>query len=131
MNEKRSGYRICHISDKMDSILRERRVILGMTQQQVADKAHIKIQQYQKFESGARNIMTSSFQLACRVIEALEMDISDFYHGEFSIGEEVYWEDHVLKYRKTGRPVDADVEPAEIAESRLKIKHEDEGDSLE
>ena len=71
-----SGYRICHASDKMDSILREHRIILGLTQQQVADKAQIKIQQYQKFESGERNIMTCSFQIACRVIEALEMDIS-------------------------------------------------------
>ena len=54
-----SGFQICHFEEK--SILRERRVILGMTQQQVADKAHIVLQQYQKFESGERNIMTCSF----------------------------------------------------------------------
>lgn len=50
-----------------------------MTQQQVADKAHIVLQQYQKFESGERNIMTCSFQIACRIIEALEMDITAFF----------------------------------------------------
>lgn len=63
-------------------ILREKRVALEMTQQQVADKAGIKLQQYQKFESGERNIMTCSFQIACRVIEALGMDISKFFHGD-------------------------------------------------
>lgn len=72
-----SGFQTCHLEEK--SILRERRVILGMTQQQVADKAHIVLQQYQKFESGERNIMTCSFQIACRIIEALEMDITAFF----------------------------------------------------
>ena len=80
-----------------------------MTQQEVADKAKIKLQQYQKFESGSRDIMTSSFRIACRVIEALGMNISDFYHGKYVFGEEVYAEDVVLKYKKTGRPIDEDV----------------------
>ena len=105
------GYRPVHFgSAPWPSILREKRINLRMTQQQVADKAEIKIQQYQKFESGERNIMTCSFQLACRVIEALEMDITDFFHGKYIIGEETYMEDGVLKYTKTGRPVDEDVE---------------------
>lgn len=103
-----SGYRICHASDKMDSILREHRIILGLTQQQVADKAKIKIQQYQKFESGERNIMTCSFQIACRVIEALEMDISKFYHGDYTIGEEVYPSKEGLRYKKTGHLTNED-----------------------
>lgn len=103
-----SGYRICHASDKMDSILREHRIILGLTQQKVADKAKIKIQQYQKFESGERNIMTCSFQIACRVIEALEMDISKFYHGDYTIGEEVYPSKEGFRYKKTGRLTNED-----------------------
>ena len=53
--------------------------------------------------------MTCSFRIACRVIEALGMNISDFYHGEYVIGEEIYSEDGVLKYKKTGRPIDEDV----------------------
>ncbi len=105
-----SGCQIVH-ADKQPwaSILREKRLTLRMTQQEVADKAKIKLQQYQKFESGTRNIMTSSFQLACRVIEALGMNVSDFYHGEYVFGEEIYAEEGVIKYKKTGRPINEDV----------------------
>lgn len=85
-----SGYQIVHMDKKKGSILREKRVVQNLTQQQVADKAGIKLQQYQKFESNERNIMTASFQLACKVIEALGMDVSDFFHGEYVIGEEIY-----------------------------------------
>ena len=53
------------------SILREKRLVLGLTQQQVADLAKISCCQYQRFESGERNIMTASFQIACRIIKAL------------------------------------------------------------
>lgn len=84
--ENFSGYQLCHLS--YHSILRAKRDSLGLTQQQVADKANIKLQQYQKFESGERNIMTASFRIACRVIEALGMDISKFYHGKYIIDEE-------------------------------------------
>ena len=71
------------------NLLREKRVILGMTQQNVANKAKITLQQYQKFESGERSIMTCSSQIACRVIEALQMDISKFYHGDYLIDKEM------------------------------------------
>ena len=98
---------MCHFDNK--SILREKRVVLGMTQQQVADKAHIVLQQYQKFESGERNIMTCSFQIACRIIEALEMDITAFFHGEYVFGEEVYLSSDGLKYKKTGKSTNEDV----------------------
>ena len=107
--EDLSGYQMCHLKDTMESVLKEKRV---------ADKAKITLQQYQKFESGARNIMTSSFQLACRVIEALGMNISDFYHGEYTIGEEVYAEDGVLKYVKTGKDIHMDVEPVAAEERK-------------
>ena len=65
--------------------LKERRVTSGLTQQQVADKAGIKLQQYQKFESGERNLRAASFQLACRVLEALELDITRYYHGGYDL----------------------------------------------
>lgn len=102
-----SGFQMCHFDNK--SILREKRVILGMTQQQVADKAHIVLQQYQKFESGERNIMTCSFQIACRIIEALEMDIAAFFHGDYVFGKEVCFSADGLKYKKTGKSTDEDV----------------------
>lgn len=60
-----------------------------MTQQEVADRANITLRQYQRLESGERNILTSSFGLACRVIEALDMDVSKFYHGDYYLEEEL------------------------------------------
>ena len=107
------NFRIVHMSRKNDSILFEKRIILRMTQKEIADKAHITVAQYSKFESGERNIMTASFQIACRVIEALEMDPTRFFHNEYVIGEEVYHnEKGRLSYVKTGRPVDEDVTEA-------------------
>ncbi len=105
-----SGFQICHVEDRDETknLLREKRLVLRMTQKQVADKAKISLQQYQKFESGARNLRTCSFQIACRVIEALDMDISDFYHGQYAFGEEVYLENGDLKYVKTGMSVNND-----------------------
>ena len=65
------------------AVLSERRQMLRMTQQEVADQANITLRQYQRLESGERNILTSSFGLACRVIEAL----SKFYHGDYYLEE--------------------------------------------
>ena len=104
-----SGFQMCHLDDDMHSVLYEQRIVHGMTQKQVAEKANITLQQYQKFESGARNIMTCSFRIACRVIEALDLNISDFYHGKYVLGEEVYVVGKKLYYKKTKRPVDEDV----------------------
>ena len=86
------GFQMVHFSNKMDDILREKRVVQGLTQQQVADRAKISLRQYQSFESGERNIRTASFQLACRVIEALGMDPTKFFHDEYVIGDlRPYW----------------------------------------
>ncbi len=69
---------------KNGSILRERRLALGLTQQQIADKAGIKLQHYQAFEGGQRNLMTASFRIACSVLEALDLDIAKYYSGEYA-----------------------------------------------
>lgn len=58
--------------------LKDRRHKLKLTQQAVADKARIQLQQYQKFEGGQRNILTVSFTVACAVLNALDFDISVF-----------------------------------------------------
>ena len=76
------GWRTCRVEDK--DVLRDFREKLGLTQQQVADKAEIGIRQYQKFESGERRISSSSFRIACAVIMALELDITKFYKGEYA-----------------------------------------------
>ena len=103
------GFSLCHIDSNIHNILKERRVILGLTQQQVADKAKIIVQQYQKLESGERKIMSASFNIACRVIEALEMNVSDFYHGKYMLGEEIYSSKEGLRYKKTGKLINEDV----------------------
>lgn len=83
------GFRIVHVDKNLHNILLDRRIDLRLTQQQVADRADISLTQYQRFERGERKLMTSSFKTACKVIEALEMNISDFYHGKYVLGEEV------------------------------------------
>ncbi len=108
-NDELKGYQLCHVADDMRSVLYEQRIVHRLTQKQVAERANITLQQYQKFESGARNIMTSSFRIACRVIEALELDITAFFHGEYVIGEEVFFVGKKIYYKKTGRPIDEDV----------------------
>ena len=105
--EDLTGYSLIHL--KTENILREKRVTMNLTQKEVAERAKITVQSYQRFESGERNIKTASFQLACRVIEALGMDISDFYHGKYTIGEKVYAENGELRYQKTGRLIEEDV----------------------
>lgn len=104
-----SGFQMVHAHNDMHSILREKRVVLGLTQKQVADRANILLQQYQKFESGERNILSGSFKTACKVIEALEMDISKFYHGEYVFGEEIYDSPEGLRYKKTGKLTTEDI----------------------
>lgn len=69
------------------AVLSVRRQMLRMTQQEVADRANITLRQYQRLESGERSILTCSFGLACRVIEALDMDVSKFYHGDYYLEE--------------------------------------------
>ena len=80
-------YCLMRVEEK--SVLKDYREELGLTQQQVADKAKIQLRQYQRFESGERNLSSSSFSIACRVIEALGLDISKYYHGAYVIGDEV------------------------------------------
>ena len=105
-----SGFHTLHIRKKKNSILWEKRINLRLTQKEVAERAGITLAQYSKFENGDRNVMTASFQLACRVIDALGMDPTKFYHNEYLLGEEVFFNDSgEMCYVKTGRPVNEDV----------------------
>lgn len=70
-------------------ILKDYREKLGLTQQQIADKAKIQLRQYQRFESGERNLSSSSFNIACRVMEALGLDPTKYFHGDYVFGDEV------------------------------------------
>ena len=71
------------------TILKSAREQLGMTQQQTADKARINLRQYQRFESGERNLTSSSFNIGCNVLEALEIDIVKFKNGDYALAEEL------------------------------------------
>ncbi len=66
-----------------NKILKIFRTCKQLTQQQVADKANINYRQYQKFESGERDVMNGSFKLVCRLLNALEIDINKFYQGNY------------------------------------------------
>ena len=87
MRKTDSEYGFQTIIPTAAAVLSEKRQILRLTQQEVADRAKITLRQYQRLESGERNILTSSFGLACRVIEALDMDASKFYHGDYYLEE--------------------------------------------
>ena len=104
------GYSVVFPEGKDYRILRERRVTSNLTQQQVADKAGIKLQQYQKFESGERNLRTASFQVACRVLEALDLDIVKYFHKGYAWGEKRFLDSEGWKFEKTRKLVDEDVE---------------------
>ncbi len=100
-----TGYHIVNLTPA--AMLHEMRVRLGLSQAQIAEKAEISQQMYQRFESGKRNLMTSSFAVTCKVLEALNMDITRFYHGEYVIGGEIYFDrDGKLRYIETGKLVD-------------------------
>lgn len=71
-------------------VLKKRRRQLGMTLQDVADKAGIDIKQYQRFESGDRELASASFMTTVQVIKALEMDPVKYAAGEYEIKELIY-----------------------------------------
>jgi len=60
-------------------VLQNHRKELRLTQQETANRAGIMLQQYQKFESGERKLRTASFDIACGVLEALELDIEQVF----------------------------------------------------
>lgn len=80
------AFQVMRVEEKW--ILRDFREKLAITQQEVADKANIQLRQYQRFEVGERNLSSSSFSIACRVIEALGLDIAKYHHGDYVLVDE-------------------------------------------
>lgn len=66
------------INIRIGRIIRRRRRLLGLTQQQVADVAGISFQQIQKYESAANTISAARL---CTIARALSAPVSDFYAG--------------------------------------------------
>lgn len=58
--------------------IRHRRWLVGMTQQQLAERVGIKFQQIQKYETGANRVSASRLW---DISEALEVPVSFFFEG--------------------------------------------------
>ena len=58
--------------------IRHRRWLIGMTQQQLAERVGIKFQQIQKYETGANRVSASRLW---DISEALEVPVSFFFEG--------------------------------------------------
>lgn len=58
--------------------VRQRRWMIGMTQQQLANRVGIKFQQIQKYETGANRISASRLW---DIAEALDVPVSFFFEG--------------------------------------------------
>lgn len=58
--------------------VRHRRWLVGMTQQQLAEKVGIKFQQIQKYETGANRVSASRLW---DISEALDVPVSFFFEG--------------------------------------------------
>ena len=58
--------------------IRHRRWLVGVTQQQLAEKVGIKFQQIQKYETGANRVSASRLW---DIAESLEVDVSIFFAG--------------------------------------------------
>ena len=77
-------------------ILIGQREKLGLSQEEVAEKAGITLKQYQKFEGHDRNLSSSSFRIVHAVLSALNLDITAFNKGKYSI-EEISEDDPIYK----------------------------------
>ncbi len=58
--------------------IRHRRWLIGMTQQQLAEKVGIKFQQIQKYETGANRVSASRLW---DIAEAVDVPVSFFFEG--------------------------------------------------
>ena len=64
-------------------MLIKQREKLGLSQEEVAKKAGIKLEQYQRYEQVGVNISSASLRIVYAVLTALELDTSAFDRGEY------------------------------------------------
>jgi len=77
-------------------VLRGARENLGLSAGQIASKANVSLRQYQRFESGERSLSASSFSIARRVLEALELNVYSFGKGNDDDSSETA----IMEYRE-------------------------------
>jgi transcriptional regulator with XRE-family HTH domain len=66
-------------------MLIKQREKLGLTQEEVAERAGITLKQYQRFEMQDVNISSSTFQIVHAVLKALELDTTSFDKGDYAL----------------------------------------------
>jgi len=69
------------IQKNMPELIKRRREKLGLTQQQVADIASISTRQYQRFETGERQISGTAFRIGVAIADILEMEVHELVHN--------------------------------------------------
>lgn len=74
----------CELLELEHHILLNRRKEFGMTQQEVADSAHIQLRQYTRLESGERTMSGASLRIALSICRVLKLDPFRFV-PDFSI----------------------------------------------
>ena len=70
-----------------DSIIKNARLDIGLTQMEVADILGISTRQYQRYESGEKELAESPFQLGVAICELLHLDPYDFVVSLTDIAE--------------------------------------------
>ena len=96
--------------------IRHRRWMVGMTQQQLADRVGIKFQQIQKYETGMNRVSASRLW---DIAQALDVSISFFFEGFES--EEVAAEAAMAATQDTRGDLLADKEALELVRSYYAI----------
>ena len=66
------------------NILREQRLFLEMTQQEVADELGVSLQQYQRYEYGDRDLRKMPLELGLKICYLLEIDPYELIFGNES-----------------------------------------------
>jgi transcriptional regulator with XRE-family HTH domain len=72
---------VCN-NDRDGQIIRDRRIELGLTQEQAAMELGISLQQYQRYEYGEREIRKMSMDLGLRMCFLLELDPFELVFGD-------------------------------------------------
>ena len=73
--------------DQQAQVLKNRRIELGLTQQEIAVELGMHIRQYQRFEYGEQSLAKCSMQTGLRICSLLHLNPYELYAGSGSEGE--------------------------------------------
>lgn len=77
-----------------NELIRQRRMDLNMTEEEVAEKAHVDLSLYRKIENADADIRSVEFYTVCCILSVLKLNASDFYDRRYRIlnGTVVKWD---------------------------------------